>query len=517
MFMGLKSVFHPYKGTYKCIKGLMSMEPNRVATGTINLTIMQIVDTLIAFIFYLAITRALSQSEVGSLSLLLSVMAMYNTLTLLALNNAAIKYISEFKGQRNDEMASAAAKKIHKTILTISIISFLVTLTLTPLLLRFTKTSVTSVIATLLTAFILNLTSYYGGVMFGHGMYKAVAIQNIIYYSTSRFPALGLAYTGLKLPGVMIGFLSGAATCLIFSLIILHGKTIETKVDFPLRRALTFSLPIYLTNIIILMQNWLDVVILSSMAGLAVTGAYYMAVRSALILSILWMPLSSTLFPELSSMYGAKRKGALEKAMETSIKVTTLIVMPVSLTLAAASPTALSIAYGEKYVQAAASFAVIAFFMIPMAYGSLYSSTLQAIGETKPILTAGTISTAIYISSLLIFVRPLGSMGAAMSRATMGAATFIVLHLATKKHLTIKLDLNSTLKIIVLSMIIFSFILPIEQLQLSKYVKGVLEAMVFTATLIGGLKTFKPLNKQERETLKNALPTQLKFIAKLFS
>lgn len=72
-----------------------SLGVNRVASGTAWLTAMQVTNYAVAFVFYFVLARLLSPADIGSLSLLLSAMAVYNTLTMLALNSAAIKFISE--------------------------------------------------------------------------------------------------------------------------------------------------------------------------------------------------------------------------------------------------------------------------------------------------------------------------------------------------------------------------------------------------------------------------------------
>lgn len=60
-----------------------------LASGTLYLALMNATQYATAFIFYIVVARILSPSEVGSFSLLLMIMTAFNTLTLLALNNAS--------------------------------------------------------------------------------------------------------------------------------------------------------------------------------------------------------------------------------------------------------------------------------------------------------------------------------------------------------------------------------------------------------------------------------------------
>lgn len=228
-----------------------------MASGTVWLTLMQVVNYAIAFAFYLMLARVLLQGEIGSFSLLLSVMAVYNTFTTFALNNAAIKFISEHVAERKGELASAASRKILEVILIISVSALAISLLLAPFLASQMGCDPLNIVMILVTAFITNITLYYGGVMFGLKMFKAVALQNMISYGASRFPAIALGYVGLRLSGLMIGFLVGAIVCLVFSIIIVKGRLGKGHKNYPLQRLLSFSKPIYANNIISLAQGWM--------------------------------------------------------------------------------------------------------------------------------------------------------------------------------------------------------------------------------------------------------------------
>lgn len=486
-----------------------------MASGTVWLTFMQVVNYAIAFVFYLALARTLSRSEVGSFSLLLSVIAVYNTFTMLALNNAAIKFISEHVVRGETALASAASRKIFETTLIISVSALIISLLLAPFLASQMGCDPSNIVIILLVAFILNITSYYGGLMFGLSMFKAVALQNMVYYATSRFPAVALAYVGLRMPGLMMGFLMGAVACLIFSVIIVKGRLEKGYGNYPLRKILSFSKPIYANNIVGLTQGWMDVIILSFVAGLTQTGAYYMAVASAGFLSILWMPLASTLFPTFSSLYGAKGKETLENALATSLRITTFVVLPLGLALAVVSPTALALAYGEGYRQAAIPFTLFASLAIILAYTALYTTSLQALGETKPIFIAGAVSTAIYVVTLPLLSGQFGPLGAALSRTLLGLISFIILHLAVSRRIKLCLDVNTISKSLALSGILMIPLMLIESfLNTSLYLVGAIETVALVTMWIIGTKLFKPLNHNDADVIRAALPAKLMFMIK---
>ncbi|MDW8045609.1 MAG: oligosaccharide flippase family protein, partial [Nitrososphaerota archaeon] len=297
----------------------MIIEASKVAAGTIHLTIMNIVSFLASFIFYVGIARVLTPKDMGLISLMFSTIAIFNTFTLLALNSAVIKYVSEHLGKSDIITASAVSRRVFKVITIISISALLISILISPLILEwFFQLQITMPIFLLLISvgIMLNYTNYYGAIMAGLAMFGMVAIQNILFSIGSRISALTLAFLGFKVDGVAFGFFLGAIICLTFSILMVRGKMKGSDDNFPLREILSFSIPIYIFNIIHLARDWMDILILYGLtSALTPTGIYYIAVASSQILSILWSPFAFALLPALSSRFGAHGLNAVNYAL----------------------------------------------------------------------------------------------------------------------------------------------------------------------------------------------------------
>lgn len=477
---------------------------NRVeilASGTFFLTLMQVIQYVVSFIFYVAVARVLSPADVGCFSLLLMVLSVFNTITLLALNNAVIKYVSEGLGMCDEVFAIASARKAFKLILAISLPALTISFLALPIISNYTRAGVSEVLSILASAFILNLTSYYGAIMYGYSMFKEVSIQNILYSISSRFTSVLLILFGLKVFGLTLGFLIGAFLTLLYSLAILKGRIKFSNMDFPSSKLLRFSMPIYGANIIMLIQSWLDVAVLSSVVSLSIVGAYYIAMSSVSILSILWSPLSSALFPILSWINGSSNKDEALKLNKKALGIVTAIVLPLSIALASTSRTALSIVYGVKYIDASLPFTILACSITLSAYASIYSVGLQSIGRTKPIFMAGAISIMVYTFLLLTIARTLGQVGAAIARAFMSTISFLILY----KEVEIKTPENLK-RSIVIAIIIALILIPIELLLNAElYVKAFIELITLIMVLLITFKFIKPLNSDEVHLIKSII------------
>ena len=473
-----------------------------LASGTFYLALMNAIQYVTAFIFYVVVARVLSPSEVGSFSLLLMIMAVFNTLTLLALNNAVIKYVSESLGRGDEDEAWACSRKALKLMLSVAVPALGACFLASPMLSSYVGAGSLEVSTIVASAFVLDLTSYYGAIMYGYCMFKQVSAQNILYTLSSRFLGLLLAFLGLKVLGLSLGLLMGSLATLAFSLVVLRGKVRSSREDFPSSKLLKFSAPIYGASAIGLLQSWLDVAILSSIAGLSATGTYYIAVASVAPLSILWVPLSSALFPTLSWMNGSGDRGQVLEVCERALRIATAIVLPLSVALASVSETALSIAYGRAYAEASLAFTILASLSILSAYASIYGSELQALGRTRPIFLAGAASTTAYVVLLATITKPLGQVGAALARAAMIAVGFSILYREVGAKLPSNLD-----KSLVVAVALASTLTPIELFaRTSIYLKAFVEASAFVVITLLAFKLVKPLDDYEIGLLKAMIP-----------
>jgi O-antigen/teichoic acid export membrane protein len=478
------------------------VDVDTLASGTFYLTLMQVLNYAVVFVFYVLAARILSPSEVGSFSLLLMAMSVFNTVTLLALNNAVIKYVSENLGRGDVDTASASSRKAFKLIIYTSSPALAVGFMISPTLSQYIGVGVPEVLSILSSAFILNLTSYYGAVMFGCSMFREVSLQNIIYTSLSRILGVLLAYLGCRVLGLSLGFLIGSAVTLIYSIIVLRGRLKPSGGGYPSIKLLKFSLPIYGGNIIGLVQGWLDIALLSSLAGLGSTGTYYIAVSSIAPLTILWTPLSSALFPTLSLINGRGSVGEVRLILERALNIATAVILPLSIALASVPQTALSIAYGGGYAEASIPFSILSSLAVVNAYTSIYSVGLQSVSVTKPIFKAGVASTIAYTVLLPSLTIPLRQVGAALARASMAIVGFTIL----RRELKVGAP-RSLKRSIVASSIIAATLTPIEIcLKANIYVKALIEALTFIAALTAVYKLIKPLSSEEVELIKTIIP-----------
>ena len=502
------------------------MDASNVGRGTLYIGLMNVTDALIAFVFYFGVARILPPSDVGLVSMMFFIVATFNTFTLLALNSAVIKYVAQFMGANAVAEASAVVRKVLKLLLVISLPAFVLVVVLSPWLSQVLFNgglSSTVLLVVFLSALLLDFINYFGAIMYGLGLFGDVAAQNITYYALSRFPALLLAFVGLGVLGVAYGLVIGASASVVYSIIRLRGRLPMSGRDFPSRRLLSFSLPLYASSILVLGQGWIDVLLLYTITGNpTAVGIYYLVIGGIGVLSMVWTPVTSTLFPAISHCYGKAGLEGIKRPVSATLRLLTVIVVPVSVSLAAVAPTALRVAYGSAYSQGAVAFAILAVSAVFAAYWGVLSGVLQVLEKTLRVLLIGVI--AILINALVIVstAGTLGSVGAALGRASMAPITVLMALIILRKtplNLSIGRDLGA--KVLALS---FMLGLPLFALDnalragnLGPIAVATTDFLVFLLLGSVGLKLLKPLKSEDLAIVEAVLPGRLRTIVHILT
>ncbi len=411
-----------------------------VPRGTAYLTGQQVIVYASSFLFYVLVFRILNLAEIGQISLLSAILAVFNTLTQLALPAAATRFISSNLGIRDSSAASAVAKTSLRLLLTIATPLLILGLLFSPLigsLVFNTPNATLLVIITLLAGFILDLTTLYGAYFLGLGQYAKTVYQNVLYVPLSRGLGLALAYTGLRVEGVVLGWAIGALATLLLSLQLWRHQ-LPRATSSPTRPLLTFSLPLFASALITLIQGWGDIALLQVILGqFATTGAYYIIVSSVGFLTILYIPVASALYPALSANYSSRGPQQVSEKLGLVLRLVNLTILPSTAALAAVAPTALAVVYGPRLVVEAVPFAILLLTTVFSAQALLLFTTLQAIRNTRPIFTITLAATIIDLAIVTIFGRTLGTTAGAIGRAILAITTLLLAVKALRKKLDV--------------------------------------------------------------------------------
>ena len=188
------------------------------------------------------------------------------------------------------------------------------------------------------------------------------------------------------------------------------------------------------------------------------------------------------------------------------------MILPSSITLAIIAPTALTFFYGPSYANGAIPLAILSIVTIIIALGSLFTTTLTAIGKTGQILKINIIGA---LTSILLFIGliPLLEIaGAALSRLTTQAICLILAAYLLKKEIKIRLDKEALWKSAVATTATIPLLLIIELALSPKLTTTqtiIIELLTVAKIYLFALYILKALKNQDFQLLKQALPKPL--------
>jgi O-antigen/teichoic acid export membrane protein len=495
------------------------METGNIAGGTLRITLANASQYLIVAVFYMIVTKtnALTQADIGTLSILTFLSSTFSLLTMLSLNKALTKFTSEKLGKNQHEEAIATQKTVTKIVVLLSIVGFVATIFLSKTISQFLWNNAEYTILLILNftyAFFHNLIYLCDSTLQALYLFGKMATITFVFIFTSQVTAIVLALLQMGVTGVIIGYIVGSIAALTLSIIFLRGKLKRTtRKNTPIKPLLSFSFPIFLTSITTLILEWADIVIITSLINdLSLTGIYHITVNSVGVLSLLYVPVTITIFPAISSHSGLGKTEDISNILKITSRYLIYLMLPSCIGLAIVAPTAITFFYGSSYAKGAIPLAILSFTTIITALFLLFETAFQAIGKTGQILKINIIIAASLVILLLPLVPLFETTGAAFARLITKAVAISLAVYLLKKEIKIHLDKETLWKSTVSAMAIVPFLLSIElflSTKLSTVQTLALEIPTAAGIYILSLYALKALKSEDFQLLKQAFPKPL--------
>lgn len=494
------------------------MQTNNIPKGTFQITLTNAVQYLIMGLFYIAVTKtnALTQTDIGALSILSFLSSTIILITGLALPAALTKFASEKLGKNQLDEAASVQRTVIKTVLALSIIGFVIAILLSNQLSQYLfGSSIYAYIIILMLIYTLffSIIGLCNSTLQALYLFGKMATVTLIFIIISRTTAVTLAMLHMGLEGVVIGYITGSIIALITAITFIRGKLPKTNHNAPIKPILKFSLPLFLSSLTLLILTWADVIIVTATTSdYSLTGIYYIALNSVTVLSIIWIPITTTIFPALSAKHGLKKSEDISSILKTSSRYLIYLIIPSCLGLAAISPTALAFFYGPSYTLGAISLSILSVAAIITALHSLFSVALTSMGKTTQILKINIVSAISTVTILIAAVPFLQIVGAALTRLIIQLIGMALAFYILQKEIVVEIDREALWKATAASTATIPFLLIFEATISTRLpITQVLIIEIITAACIYAfsLHILKALKAQDFEILRQALPKAL--------
>lgn len=502
----------------------MVLSPRRtkhIVSGIRSLTIQNLVNSILGFVFLTSILRLLSPSDYGLFSSVLIVTGIGSSVAFFGLQSAATRFVAYMSHDVGE------TRLVSRSIVVLSLgftsVATMVFVLLSPALsLYFTKSTASAWVFAVSGVWLFSNTI--AGIMQGlvQGMKKYESLAKILIFSNLAMVCLtvvGLVeFHSVLVPiaasavyGALISFWSLAITR--NHLLASDSPVIEKRT---LKHVLRYSLPLGIAGILTVATGAGDPLVVGGFLSQAQMGGYYAAIAiSGGLGVILFTPLNTAFFPETSSNADDRRK--LSTGVRLAFRYTVLALIPVSFALAALSRQVISLFSGgsSSYLDANLSLQLMSVFFLFVAMQGILTSLLLSTGKTFQVMVIGAITVVLDLALSIALVPSFGLMGAATSRILVDMAGFLVALYLTRSYLSSMSDLGFQTKVLLSSFIMLAVLSSLSTFVSARMITIIPYSAIGVVILLICARAFHLLNEEDKRYLDHFMPPEVAKIVRV--
>jgi len=318
---------------------------------------------------------------------------------------------------------------------------------------------------------------------------------------------LGYSVLGAVI-GYSLGFIAAGTIGLVTFYIMLYRplrKEGTSNITKTFRTMLNYGWPLGISSIFggILTQIYLFMA--PSFVDNTLYGNYLVASNFTVLLTFLTIPISTVLFPAFAKLDTENDDELVKKVFTSSIKYTSILLVPSTIAMMALSGPIVGTLYGEKYAYGPFFLTIAVIGNLFALFGSLSAGNLlSGLGETRILMIQSVITLIIGLPIGFILIPSLGITGLIIASTVAGVPSLLwVLHWIWKQH-GAKADFKSSTKILFASVIAaFVAYLPTIFLNAADWIKLVTSLAVFLVVYVLGAPSIGAVSADDIKNLRN--------------
>ncbi len=403
--------------------------------------------------FYVIITKTLSTTYVGVITLILAISSLLNIVFSFGVPISAQHFVSYYKGRRDFAEMWGLSRTfiIIGTLLALSGVAFslLTAKTLASLFFH----NVTYYPFIYMASFYIGAGIIFGvlhGITLGHQMFRADGIIYLLSASLSYLVGLLFLLIFHSVLYVFVGFgLSYLYGSIIYVVLLFNKEPSikEKKSKTPLPKILGYSWPIILSSLIGYGSTYVDRFVVAYFLSLSTLGIYGFALTISASLAFFSGPLVNILIPKLSEYFSANDKDKLRWGVNLSSALMILIYSPITLGVASIAPLVLSLLARSIYITGTIALIILLGISSLFILWSVFSSVIYAIGKTKIYILSTSITLMSNVALSFLLIPRVGMTGAAIANSSVSVISFIITYYYSIVREAIDFDWVTIIKI----------------------------------------------------------------------
>jgi stage V sporulation protein B len=442
------------------------------ATGSFQLLIGVAVSTIILAVSAIILGRLLTTSEYGLYGIVLVPATLINLFRDWGINSAMTKYIAGLRDTGREQeihdyivagIIFEVASGIALSFLSLGLASFIASAV-------FNKPASWSYIAIVSASIISG--SLLAAAQAGFIGYERMGLNSFTLICQAIIRTIigpGLVILGYGVLGATLGFTTGAAAggligLAVFYLALLRpltkklakdpGTPPKNSTSKTLRTMLNYGVPLSIGSILtgILAQVYAFIVI--PLTSETIYGNYVVAGNFTVLLTFITTPIATVLFPAFAKLDPQKEIELVKNVFASSVKYTSILVVPATMFLMSLSGPIVGALYGTKYVSAPFFLTIYVIGNLFVVLGSLsISGFLYGLGETRIVMIQSIATVAIGFPLGIALIPTFGVTGLIVASIVAGIPSMFWALYWIWKHYEAKADFPSSAKIFAASIL----------------------------------------------------------------
>jgi stage V sporulation protein B len=273
-----------------------------------------------------------------------------------------------------------------------------------------------------------------------------------------------LVFLGFGALGAIVGFTTASVASAITGALLLYfaiyrklpANKISKQIIFnSLKKLLRYGIPISVATILAGITTEIYYFIMARSVEVAMIGNYSIANNFTVILTFFIFPLQAVLFPAFSKLDLSTERQLLKTIYTSSVKYSSLFLVPVTLAIMVLSAPMVETLYGDKWLSASMFLTLIVAGNLVVLLGNLsFGRLLYAMGETKMLIKLGIIDIIIGVPLAFLLIPSFGIIGVIIGNTLIApiSSLLVGVYWTWKKYGT-KPDFNNSLRILIASAI----------------------------------------------------------------
>jgi O-antigen/teichoic acid export membrane protein len=485
------------------------------ATGSFQMLIGVAASTIIMAVGSIILGRMLTQDEYGLYGIALAPSALINLFRDWGINSAMTKYVASLRAaNREEEIHDFMVAGLIFEVVSGVALSFLSLFLAAFIASYYQKPESASYIAMISLSIIsgsLLVASQAGFIGYERmGLNSFTLICQAI-VKTAIGPAL--IFLGYSVTGAVIGYdmgfvAAGVIGLAVFYFILLRPlrkkRTKNSSIIKTFKTMLDYGLPLSIGSILAGILTQIYAFMIIPLTNEALYGNYIVAVNFSVLLTFFTIPIGTVLFPAFAKLDPQNEDELVKGVFTSSIKYTSILVVPATMVLMALSGPMIGTLYGEKYASGP-------FFLTLYVIGNLFAvlgtlsagGLLSGLGETRIIMVQNIISLAVGLPLGIALIPIFGMVGLIIASVAAGVPSMLWVLYWIWKHYKAKADFQSSAKILAASAIAAAVAyLPTVYLSTANWIKLIIGLVIFLTLYIFGAPLIGAVNLTDINNLR---------------